>query len=120
MTEVLTEAALFELLSLECGIDADGSVNYYNSLGQLHRVHGPAVEYSDGTRAWFQNGRLQRLDGPAVERPDGFRCWWQSGKRHRIAGPAIEHVVGGCEWYINGRELTEAAWKQVVAGMEHV
>ena len=70
----MTDEALFELLSLKCRVDSKGAVRYYNVLGQLHRVHGPAVEYSDGHRAW----------------------------------------------YINGKELTEAEWQQVVASMERV
>ena len=49
MTEALAEAALFELPSLECRVDAYGNLCYYNSLGQLHRVHGPAVEYGDSS-----------------------------------------------------------------------
>ena len=37
----MTEASLFELLSLECGVkSADGDVYYYNALGQIHRAHG--------------------------------------------------------------------------------
>jgi hypothetical protein len=34
---------------------------------KLHRVDGPAMEWSDGDRAWYQDGRLHRVDGPAVE-----------------------------------------------------
>lgn len=140
MTEALTEPALFELLSLECRACGDGSVRYYGSLGQLHRVYGPAIEYSDGGSEWLQNGRLHRIDGPANVRPndyqawhqngllhrldgpaieciDGFRSWFQNGLRHRIDGPAVEYADGFCEWYIKGRELTETAWQQAVASM---
>jgi hypothetical protein len=35
-------------------------------------------------------------------------------------GPAIVNADGGCEWFINGNELTEAEWQQVVANMEPV
>ena len=45
----MTEASLFELLSLECHVDSNGTVRYYNALGQLHRRFGPAVEYSDSS-----------------------------------------------------------------------
>ena len=80
----MTEAALFELLSLECHAESDGTVRYYNALGQLHRVYGPAVEYSDGARMWYQNGLLHRLDGPAVEQSNGYRAWWQNGRPQRV------------------------------------
>ena len=94
LTEAMTEAALFELLVLECRVDDAGTLRYYNARGQIHRVHGPAVKYKDGYRAWYQNGQRHRLDGPAIERPDGSKSW-----------------------YINDRRLSEAEWQQQVAGM---
>ena len=97
MTDAMTEEAVFELLSLECRVDSDGNVRYYNAQGQLHRVHGPAVVSEHGFRSWFQNGRLHRVDGPAVEYSDEYRAW-----------------------YINGNLLTEAEWQQAVASMEKV
>ena len=94
---MIEEAALFELLSLECRVDSDGALRYYNAHGQLHRVHGPAFEHPDGYRAWYQNGQCHRLDGPAVE-----------------------YSKGGKFWYINGRVLSEAEWQQQVASMGNV
>ena len=93
----MTEAALVELLSLECRVDPDGSIRYYNSLGQLHRLYGPAIEYSDGYRAWYQDDKLHRLDGPAVD--FGSNVY---------------------RWYIDGKELIKAEWQQVVASMGNV
>ena len=93
----MTEESLFELLSLECRTGRNGTVYYHNVQGYLHRVHGPAVKYADGTHAWYQNGQMHRLDGPAIEYPDGDRSW-----------------------YINGIVLTEAAWQQAVASVETV
>ena len=95
MTDSMTELALFELLTLECRVDAAGTVRYCNARGQLHRLYGPAVEYNDGTRAWYQNGQRHRIDGPAVERPDGSKSW-----------------------YINDRRLSEAEWQRQVASMQ--
>ena len=120
MTDSLTEAALFELLSLECRVDSNGNVRYYNAQGQIHRVHGPAIEYSNGSREWYQNDLLHRLDGPAFVRPDGYRSWYQNGQRHRLDGPAVEHPDGGQLWYIYGKRLTEAKWQQAVASMGNV
>ena len=119
MTDSLTEAALFELLSLACRVDSDGYVRYYNTQGQLHRVHGPAIEYTNGGREWWQNGKMHRLDGPAVEYSDGRKFWCQNGLLHRLDGPAIESH-GYRAWHINGKELTKAEWQQVVASMENV
>ena len=93
----MTEPALFELLTLDCRVDEYGTVCYCNTLGKLHRVHGPAVIYSDGGRAWCQNGLLHRLDGPVIV--------WADGRR---------------DWYINGKELAQAEWLRQVASMETV
>ena len=120
MTDSMTELALFELLTLECRVDAAGTVRYCNARGQLHRLYGPAVEYSDGSTFWYQNDQLHRVDGPAIEYPDGHSAWYQNGQLHRADGPAIEYNDGSCEWYINGKELTEAEWHQQVASMETV
>ena len=91
----MTEEALFELLSLECRVDSSGAVYYYNAIGQLHRLNGPAIEWSDGRREWYQNGVLHRLDGSAYVGADG-----------------------SCEWHIDGKELSRAEWQQAVASME--
>lgn len=138
----MTEA-LFELLSLECRVDTDVTIRYYNALGELHRVYGPAVERTDGYRAWwqndqlhrvdgpaviradgrhdwYQNGQRHRLDGPAVECPDGSKFWYQNGLLHRLDGPAIERPDGYRAWHINDRKLTQALWRQEVASMETV
>ena len=69
LVEPLTELALFELLSLECRVDSDGNVSYHNALGQLHREYGPAIEYSDGSEFWYQNGQLHRLDDLQLNTP---------------------------------------------------
>jgi hypothetical protein len=115
MTEVL-----FETLALDCRVDAYGAVRYFNALGQRHRVYGPAIEYPNRRREWYQNGQRHRVDGPAVEYADGYREWWQHGRLHRLDGPAIERPDGSCEWYIDDSELTQAQWQQAVASMESV
>ena len=143
MTDAMTEDALFELLSLECRVNSYGSTSYHNSNGQFHRIHGPAIEYSsgsrdwyqngrrhrvagpavehpDGSKSWYQNGQRHRVDGPAFECPDGLRAWYQNGQRHRLDGPAIEYPSGRREWWLSGNLLTEAAWQQQVASMENV
>jgi hypothetical protein len=124
----MTELALFEALALDCRVGTDGTVRYYNSSGQLHRVYGPAIEYPSGRRDWYQNGRLHRVDGPAIERPnspaaeysDGDKIWYQNGLLHRLDGPAVEYSDGTYEWWLNGKELTQAQWRQEVASMEAV
>jgi hypothetical protein len=89
-------------------IDEYGTKRYFNEQGQLHRTDGPAVEYADGTKAWYVNDKLHRTDGPAYEWADGSKAWYVNGQRHRPDGPAIEWAHGSKEWWVNGQQLTEA------------
>src|ERR1039458_6153394 len=67
-----------------------------------HRVDGPALEYGDGGKMWYQNDTLHRLDGPAVELQDGHKEWFKNGVYHRLGGPAVERGDGSWEWWEEG------------------
>ena len=78
-----TEAELFETLKYHVDVSPiTGTRRYYNSKGQLHREDGPAVEFSNGNREWWQNGLRHRIDGSAVEWYDGHKEWWLNGKKY--------------------------------------
>ena len=78
-----------------------------NDKGQDHRVDGPAVEHSDGTKSWYLNGERHREDGPAWENVYGTAYWLLNGERHREDGPAIVYSNGDKVWYLNGMTYTE-------------
>jgi len=78
-----------------------------NEEGLSHRLNGPAIEWANGSKAWYQNGKYHRTDGPAVEYSGGTKSWYQNGKLHRTDGPAIEWADGEKYYYINGECLTE-------------
>ena len=80
MTDSNDADAIAELLTLTVEVNERGARIYRNSLGQRHRVHGPAVECADGTKSWYQNGQRHRTDGPAIEWPDGARAWYLDGQ----------------------------------------
>ena len=86
----------------------DGSVleHYYDDK-ILHRVDGPAVEWSNGYKAWRVDGKLHRIDGPAVEFADGGKFWHIDDKLHRLDGPAVEHSDGNKYWWVDDKNLTE-------------
>ena len=70
-----------------------------------------------GNVRWHKDAKcdiLHRENGPAVEWANGVRSWYQNGKRHRTDGPAVEYPTGSKSWYINGEELTEAEFNQRV------
>lgn len=81
-------------------IDKCENKRWTNRSGELHRTDGPALEFSNGTKEWYQNGKLHRTDGPAIEYINGTKYWYQNGKRHRIGGPAIQWNNGNKSWYI--------------------
>jgi hypothetical protein len=67
----------------------------------LHRVDGPAIEYTDGNKRWYLNGELHRVDGPAVEYHCGAKKWYLNGKLHREDGPASLSTNGLETWWLN-------------------
>jgi hypothetical protein len=65
---------------------------WYNE-GILHRIGGPAITWSDGTKEWYCEGALHREDGSAIEHANGDKEWFSYGVRHREDGPAIVRNV---------------------------
>lgn len=57
-TENFFQSKLAELLTLRKDVNPAGTIRYYNKDNQLHRIHGPAVIYTDGTVFYFENGIL--------------------------------------------------------------
>ena len=91
-------------------VDEESTTRWYKDAKCkiLHRENGPAIEYADGTKSWYQNGDRHRTDGPAIERSNGSKEWYQNGQLHRTDGPAIEYADGTKEWCVNGKRLTKA------------
>ena len=66
------------------------------------------------TRIWFKeyckHNTLHRLDGPAREFTNGGKEYWLEDKRHRLDGPAIEYGDGfepSKEYYVNDVNVTD-------------
>jgi hypothetical protein len=88
-------------------IDEDKNILWYNDKDQLHRLDGPAIEWSSGHKSWWVEGKRHRLDGPAIEDANGDKEWWVEGKLHRLGGPAVEGTNGYKAWYVDGKRMTE-------------
>jgi hypothetical protein len=95
-------------------INKYGSKYYHKDkeMTIFHREDGPALEYTDGTKAWYLNGKLHREDGPALDHTSGSKFWYLNGKLHREDGAAIEYADGGKAWWLNGVYLTEKEFKK--------
>ena len=89
---------------------------YYSdkTMTKPHREDGPAVEYSDGDKAWYLNGKRHREDGPAVEYSSGDKAWYLNGQLHREDGPAVEWASGNKFWYLSGQPLSKEEWEKRV------
>ena len=81
-TDAACAEQVFEALKYNIVVTANGTRKYYNSAGELHREDGPAVIWTDGTYAWFQNGLRHRINGPAVVWTDGTKWWYLYGVRY--------------------------------------
>ncbi len=57
-------------------IDEFGNKWWKNKDGKIHRLDGPAIEFTDGYKEWWFKGRIHREDGPAVIFPTGEKNWW--------------------------------------------
>ena len=89
----------------------DGTIEWRNENGELHRIDGPAVIYPRGTQSWWLNHKRHRLDGPAIIRVDGTQEWYVNDKLHRLDGPAIIWSDKIQEWYVKGKKITEEVKK---------
>lgn len=105
--ESSSEENLAELLTLRKEVDIDGNIRYYNKDNQLHRIHGPAVIDTDGSKLWYINDENHREDGPAGEYSNGDKEWRLNDLLHREDGPAIEWANGDKEWWLNGERHRE-------------
>ena len=49
--------------------------------------------HTGNVRSWWNShGEFHRVDGPAIEMSDGSKAWWRNGKRHRDGN---EYLVEG-------------------------
>jgi len=99
-------------------IEYSNGDKFWYQNGERHRLDGHAIEYANGSKLWYQNDKLHRLDGPACEFVDGYKEWYQNDKLHRLDGPAIEYANGNKYWYIEGLEYTEADFLKKTAKVE--
>lgn len=54
---------------------------FRNAAGEIHCDSGPAIEWANGSKMWYQNDQLHRTDGPAIEWYDGYKEYWLRGKK---------------------------------------
>ena len=65
---------------------------------------------NNGNKYWILNNKLHRINGPAIEYSDGTKFWFLHGKYHRINGAAIEWTDGDKWWYLDDIKYTKRAY----------
>jgi hypothetical protein len=60
-------------------------ITYYNENNLTHRLDGPAVEYSNGSKFWYKNGKLHREAGPAREYYNEYKEYWYNGEQINLS-----------------------------------
>jgi hypothetical protein len=95
-------------------VDNDKTIHWYNDKDEYHRLDGPAIEYAEGSKAWYVDGKFHRLDGPAFEMADGYKAWYVDDERHRLDGPAVEYADGFKEWWVEDKKMTEKEFNEYI------
>ena len=71
--EAPSMGALGEVVNEEsqCKVFPDGTKEWYNINRKFHRIEGPAVEWSNGTKEWWVNGKF------LGNNDEGFWALWE-------------------------------------------
>jgi len=85
-------------------VNENSTKRYFNDKGKLHRLDGPALEYSDGIKQWCIIDKHHRNIDPATEWLNGGKRWVFNNKYHRIGGPCSSY---GDHWDIHGERYTK-------------
>jgi hypothetical protein len=70
-----------------------GTKKWRNAERQLHRLDGPAEEYSYGSQYWYQKGKIHRLDGPAIILSGGKKEWFKHGIQYTSKEDFFENLT---------------------------
>ena len=81
-----------------------------DKAGDIHRLNGPAIIFSNGDTIWYRHGKRHRDDGPAAIYQDEDTLWYRHGKLHREDGPArVWPRYKLEEWYKDGKVYEPSA-----------
>lgn len=82
----------------------NGTREWRNDKGQLHRIGRPAWIHWSGAQRWCVDGHLHRDDGGPTEIvPRHYVAFHVHGLLHRDVGPAKIFHNGTAWWYSHGR-----------------
>ena len=79
---------------IDCKINIYDDKFYFKAGTSIfHRLDGPAIEYSDGEKVWYQNDKLHRTDGPAREDRFKYKEYWLNGEQINFSGTDEEWII---------------------------
>jgi hypothetical protein len=83
----------FHSINGECACEGVDGTKWWYYNDKLHRLDGPAIEFSNGDKYWLKDGLKHREDGPAIEWSNGHKLWYQNDKLYRKWGPTVERPL---------------------------
>jgi len=86
----------------------------YCKDGSYNKKYGNIDWYDTSGKQYFRGCLVHREDGPAIDHTDGYKAWCLNGKSHREDGPVIENIDGYKEWWLNGRRYSEEKYYKIV------
>ena len=92
----------------------DGSEEWRDDKGRMHRLDGPAIKCSTGTEVWYFQDCFHRIGGPAFTYRNIEFKWYQYGKLHNTEGPAVIWADGTKEWWLFGHYVTKEQWEHII------
>lgn len=69
---------------------------------------------SNGNKYWYKNDKIHRIGGPAIEYTSSTKWWFMNGKLHREDGPAIEYVTGHKSWYLDNKNISQEEFDKLI------
>lgn len=81
----------------------DDGFAYWSINDKTHKLDGPAIIYSNGTKIYYQYGKIHNLYGPAMIHSEGIVKYYVNGKKHRENGPAIIGLKGYYEYWLDDK-----------------
>jgi hypothetical protein len=74
-----------------------------SQVDNIPRNYTGSFIYEHDSKWWYQQGKLHRIDGPAIEYTNGNVLFYYQGKLHRIGGPV--NGIQGKDWAINDQVI---------------
>lgn len=76
-------------------ITTEGHKMYYKDAdcSILHREDGPAIEFTQGHKSWYQDNLRHRVDGPAIEWGNETSYWLNGVEQEPLNLLGLRYII---------------------------